>query len=494
MGIAGALLVVLAPVLVLAQAEIVPGRIDPPRTVRHHGAMEAGHVALYLCSGLFLTGLPREFIERDSMFDQIAADALPGTLSIDVDYVAKVVRVGYLASMPPRIAAWRPGLGCAQLPVGAAAQAIDHLPKLPEHVIVPDLDAKQWPLGDADAHASLPHATARSLEAVIDNAFDGRAYGGITWGIVVVKDGYIVGERYERGYDMHSLQRTHSAAKSIAATVLGVAVQQGLLDVHAPAPIPEWHRPGDPRAAITLSNLLHMGSGLYTEGGGNPQQEIYLAGAAVAERSIGNVLDAMPGERYVYAGSDTLIAVRSLREVLADDPRYLRFPYEELLWKLGMTRTVLETDWQGDYLMSGQAYASARDFARLGLLYLNGGRWNGEQLLPDDWPDFVSRPAPAQPTNSWANPDCANSCTGRAYGAQFWIPTPNFTALAGAYMASGGRGQYMLVIPERNVIVVRRGTDTSRRQTDATSDAVRFDIEQFAVAVLAALDGTSVAE
>src|SRR5690606_21359160 len=120
----------------------------------------------------------------------------------------------------------------------------------------------------------------------------------------------------------------------------------------------------------------------------------------------------------------TLMAVRGLRHALGDDGRYLRFPYEQLLWKVGMTRTVLETDWNGDYLMSGQAYASARDLARLGLLYLNGGVWDGERILPPDWPDYVSRPGPAQPQGSWASSDCSSDCRGRGYGAQFWVPRP----------------------------------------------------------------------
>jgi CubicO group peptidase (beta-lactamase class C family) len=126
--------------------------------------------------------------------------------------------------------------------------------------------------------------------------------------VVVVQDGAIVAERYARGYSRHSLQRTHSAAKSIAATIIGAAVHRHILDVHAPAYIPQWQTPGDPRAAITIDDLLRMASGLYTEGGGNPQQEIYLSGATVADASTGNVLDAMPGSRYVYAGSDTLLA------------------------------------------------------------------------------------------------------------------------------------------------------------------------------------------
>lgn len=488
-GLALTLALVVPPLR--ANVEIVDGRIDPPRTPRHHAAMEAGHVALYLCSGLFVSGLAESVVRRDAMLDQIGTHPKSEPLSVAVDEGSKTVRVSYLPSMPPRVAQWRPGLGCAQLPVGASPAAVTILPRLPEDVRPPELDNAEWPMGDVGARMALSPARQQALDAVIGAAFDSANYGGVTWGVVVVQDGRIVGEQYQRGYDAHSLQRTHSAAKSIASTLIGVAVQQGMLDVRAPAPLPEWQRPGDPRAAITLENLLHMGSGLYTEGGGNPQQEIYLSGAAVAERSLVNQVDAMPGSRYVYAGSDTLLAVRALRSVLADDRTYLRFPYEALLWKLGMTRTVLETDWQGDYLMSGQAYASARDFARLGLLYLANGVWNGERLLPENWRAYVATPAPAQPARSWAVDGCTAECSGRAYGAQFWIPDPGTGVPAGSFMAVGGRGQYMLVVPASNVVVVRRGTDLSRRHVYAGEDRrlSRFDMERFAVDVLAALDG-----
>jgi CubicO group peptidase (beta-lactamase class C family) len=315
-------------------------------------------------------------------------------------------------------------------------------------------------------------------------------YGGVTWGVVIVKRDRIAAERYGRGYDKHSLQRTHSAAKSIAVTVIGAAVAQGLLAVDDRAPIPEWQVPGDPRANIRIDDLLRMASGIYTEGGGNPQQEIYLSGAAVAERAAGNVVDAPPGRRYVYAGLDTLLAMRALRTAIDDDARYLRFPFEEVLWKIGMTRTVLETDWRGDFLLSGQAYASARDLARLGLLYLHDGVWNGERLLPEGWSDYVARPGPAQPDGAWTTPGCDDACTRRAYGAHFLVPKPGRGLPAGTFMASGGRGQYVVVVPAADVVIVRRGTDLSRRHVETAADRTlsRFDIEQFARDVLAVLE------
>src|SRR5262249_16835821 len=143
--------------------------------------------------------------------------------------------------------------------------------------------------------------------------------------------------------------------------------------------------PGDPRGQITISDMLHMNSGLYTEAAGNPQQEMYFGGASAAERAALNILDSAPATRWVYAGADTILAVRAVREALKDDARALRFPFEEVLWKIGMTRTVCETDWNGDFLMSGDMWSTVRDMARFGLFYLADGVWNGERILPEGW-------------------------------------------------------------------------------------------------------------
>ena len=236
------------PEVAAARGEIVDGRMDPPVTVRHKAAMVAGHTALYLCSGIFGSNLSMDVIRRDAMLDEMDTSRLPEPLKTEVNEADGIVSVHYLQDMPPRLAVWRPGLGCTQLPVGASTAMIEHLPRLPADVRAPDHDSRAWPQGDADAHRALPPEQQEALARVVEQAFDSNAYGGRTWGVVVVKNGAIVAERYARGYDLHSLQRTHSAAKSIAATVIGVAVEQKLMDVHAPVPVPEWQSPGDPRA------------------------------------------------------------------------------------------------------------------------------------------------------------------------------------------------------------------------------------------------------
>jgi CubicO group peptidase (beta-lactamase class C family) len=443
-------------------------------TRRHVFAQAAAYKAMYYCSGIFTAGLSIERIEAD-VFTGISPVfmSLFPEMKTDVNKRKKTVSVDFLPDMPPRIAAWRPVLGATQLPIGATADAVKHLPRLPKDLAPPDTDDEEWPQGDRDATAALPDARAAALNRVVENAFDGETYGGVTWGVIIVKDGKIVSERYDRGYDRHTPHRTNSAAKSFAVTVVGAAVKQGLLDIHAPAPLSEWRSPGDPRGRITINDLLHMCSGLYTERAGNPQQELYFGGAAAAERSALNIIDSMPGERWIYSGSDTILSIRALRQAIGDDARFHLFPFEEVFWKIGMTRTSTEMDWNGDFLMSGQAWSTARDFARLGLLYLNDGVWDHERLLPEGWSEYVAKPAPDQPKR----PD------GRGYGAQFWLFGPEQGLPEGVYTAVGARGQYSMIIPSENVVVVRRGFDNMDEQG--------FALPRFAADVLAALNGPS---
>lgn len=435
-------------------------------TSRHTLAQAAGYRALYTCTATFLANISLDRLEAD-IFAGSDRGGEFDPKNVTVDPARKRVLVSYRHDMPPRIAVWRPHLGCVQLPIGTRADADFPVPTAPVDLRAPDYTQQNWPQGDRNAEGRLPRARQAALDAAVARAFDGT-YGGVSWAVIVVKDGKIVAERYDRGYDMHTPQRTNSAAKSMAATLVGIAQKKGLVDIMKPAPLQEWRRPGDPRGAITLNNLLHMSSGLYTEASGNPQQELYQSGASAAERSALNVMDSTPGARWVYAGSDTILSVRAIRQAIGDDKAFLAWPFRELFWKIGMTRTTPETDWTGDFLMSGQMWSTARDFARFGLLYINGGVWNGERILPEGWTRYVATPAPAQPTGR----------DGRGYGAQFWLFGPKQGLPEGSYAAAGARGQYVMIVPSQGVVVVRRGFDRSNAP---------FEIPRFTADVLKAL-------
>ncbi|MGH1471416.1 MAG: serine hydrolase domain-containing protein [Cellvibrionaceae bacterium] len=435
-------------------------------TDRHAAARSAGYRALHLCTGTFASGLSDEMVQKT-----MSGRASDGMATV-IDREKKLVSVKFSDDMEPRIAAWRPALGCTQLPIGASVELVDKLPRMSKRITTPNLDDEPWPMGDVNAISKLTTQKEQAVSKILDEAFKNQSgvYSGNTWGVVVVKDGKIVAERYANGWNQHTSSRTNSMCKSISASLVGVGVQKGMLDIHQKAPLKAWQTPGDPRGEISINNLLQMASGLYTEAGRNPQGEIYGSGAPASEVSMWNVIDSKPGERFVYAGSDTILATRALREALGNDKKWMSYPHKEFLWKIGMTRTILEGDWRGDFNTSGQCWSTARDFGRFGLLYLAKGKWKGEQILPDNWADYVSTLAKAQP-KSFGTP-------GRAgYGAQFWIYDGMEGLPKKAYSPGGALGQYAMIIPSENLVVVRRGLDRGKG----------FNIAKFSADVVNAL-------
>jgi CubicO group peptidase (beta-lactamase class C family) len=431
-------------------------------------ALAAGWKAAFTCSGLFTSKVSLDTIEANELDGiypdfQIAYDDLP---EARIDRVRKIVSVDWSATLPPRIAVWRSGFGCTQLPIGADVSFTETL----GHI-------SNWPSnnGPDTARAIGDNARIRqdrgfygSLEVPLSFAFDGKTYGEgtRTSAVVVMSQGEIVGEKYARGITATTPQRTWSVAKSISVSVIGAANYAGLFDYEGRTALEGWDTPSDPRQAITTKHLLHMASGLDSGARGNRTDRLYFGGGRLIDNATGQSLEAAPGKRWKYANNDTLLAMRALRERLDDDGLYARLPYEKLLWKIGATHTTLETDWNGDYLSSSQIWTTARDMARLGQLYLQDGIWRGERILPEGWSRFVSTPAPAQPVRG----------DGYGYGAQFWLMNNVEGVPADTYAALGNRGQSIVIVPSRNVVIVRRGFDVN--------GGTRFDLNEFTRTVL----------
>ncbi|MDQ4086509.1 MAG: beta-lactamase family protein [Pseudomonadota bacterium] len=457
-------------VALLAALLSVPAAAQQDRE-DYRRALAAGYKASFLCSDLFNGGLDEAVIERDDLARTYAElEPLFDELPAEIDRTNRQVRVSYRDDMPPRLAQWRPHLGCAQLPMGAPVQLTARLPELrarrPE---LASTDLRPWPQGDAEASLALETSRSAALNRVVDAAFDRRTYGqgSETTAVLVVASGRIAAERYRPDFTMHSSQRTWSVAKSLAATVIGAAVQDGLVDLATPAGVPEWQRAGDPRARITTGDLLRMNSGLNSDHPGNRTDLLYFGGMGVADTIAGLPLVAPPGRHFRYSNNDIVAATRALSHRLGDGERALAFPFERLLWRIGMTRTVPETDWRGHFIMSSQVWTTARDLARLGLLHLNDGRWNGEQVLPPGWLQTVRRHAAAQPAR------------GFGYGAGWWTFPAGSGLPEDAIVAQGNRGQFLVVIPSRGIVIVRRGFDGGA--------AAQLDISAFTRDLLTAL-------
>jgi len=434
-------------------------------------ALVAGYKAAFTCSATFNArqSLPEIAAnELDAIYPDYRA-TLATLPPADIDEEARSVSVHYSAEAPPRIAVWREGFGCTQLPRGAEASAARHLPRFGRVVRPTGLD-RSSAIG-ANVKVTLPvHITDR-LGAPMTFAFDGATYGAgtRTSAVVVTFRGEVVAEQYDRGIDAETPQRTWSVAKSITATILGAAAGDSLLGPESNVLLEAWSEGVDPRREITLANLLHMNSGLASGERGSRTDAVYFGGARAVDEAFTGQVEAAPGTRYKYANNDTLAAMRALREALGDDEAYFNYPYTEVLHRIGALRTTLETDWNGDFVSSSQVWTTARDLARIGQLYLNNGRWGDEQILHPEWRDFVMAPAPAQPEGN-----------DFGYGAGFWL-LPNAPGVpTDAFAAMGHRGQYVVIIPSRDIVIVRRGYDPS--------GGTRFDIASFTRDVVGAIE------
>lgn len=428
-------------------------------------AQAAGYKAMFTCSATFNGGKSPAMIKAHELTNiyQSATKAMQHTGEVVINRAEKYVSVFYTDTLPPRISAWRPHLGCTALPQGTGTEFITRLPRVKLKAPKYDPANTLWPNGDKLPDSPLDNSIDRDgLNTVIDAAFgqnfDGGKFGGATTAVVITQNGRIVGEQYLDGYNMHTAQRTWSVAKSIAVSVIGAAQYKGYIDVKDKTGLQAWSRKGDPRADITVENLLHMGSGLDSRPAGNRTDNIYLGGGLVAQYATKNQVEARPGKRWRYANNDTMLAMRSLHEKMNNDRRFLEFPFKGLLHKIGMYHTTPETDWDGDFVMSSQVWTTARDLARLGHLYLNDGIWDNKRILPKGWNKYVATAAPAQPSSRQGD---NASKPGRGYGAQFWL-YENYPGVPnGTYAGLGNRGQFVIIVPSRGVVIVRRGYDYS---------------------------------
>jgi CubicO group peptidase (beta-lactamase class C family) len=458
-----ALLVAIAavtPAVLSAQQQDTYDYWRPQRDMIRHGQQ-----AVLMCNGLF-TG------ERslEQVFDQeLAFLAQPVGTPRGGDYVVdwdrEAVAIGASGGTPIMRAAYREGIGCV---IMAPDQTFEDINELPELVMpAPEGNPEQiaWPDGDlVDGIAITPGVDGEALQAASNWAFDRESPEQVTLSLMVVHEGRIIHERYAPGVDVSTKTRTWSTAKSIAVTLIGMLVDEGKLELDAPLGfewLPEALSPEqDPRNEITLRHVLNMASGLESVDNRGLEYAIgsgmsYWAGASSMTGALSRPLVREPGTVWDYENYDTLLGVYAMKLALGDTQTYAEFPRRRLLDRIGMRNTLLSTDRFGDFILSSQVYTNARDLARFGLLYLNGGVWNGERLISEEWIDFTRTPAPA------------TADTGNFYGGQWWlVPDGRTDVPKTAYSTAGNRGQYVIVVPDHDLVIVRRGLDYGRQGFD----------------------------
>ncbi|HSR53078.1 MAG TPA: serine hydrolase [Acidobacteriota bacterium] len=426
-----------------------------------------GVQAFMMCNGLFTSGRTLDQIFEQELVYISGRLGQVETQDFLVDSQKKAVAVGLSDDLPAMRAAYRQGLGCVIMAPDQDFNDIDTLPKLETPPLPGDPAEIPWPEGDLIEESALPEEIDQAaLEAAADWSFDRETHGTteqVTLSLIVVHEGRIVLERYAPGVDYLTKTRTWSTAKSIAVTLIGILVDQGKLALDEPLGF-EWlpevrSAETDPRDEITLRNVLHMSSGLYPVDNGVEYATgsglAYWAGASSVNGARNRGLIRQPGTYWDYENYDTLLAVYAMKKAIGDPQTYLEFPRAALLDKIGMRNTIPGVDRFGDFILSSQIYTNARDLARFGLLYLKGGVWKGERIISQDWIDFVRTPAPSTRQR------------GSFYGGQWWlVPDDRDDVPKTAYSTAGNRGQYVIVVPSHDLVIVRRGLDFGRQGFD----------------------------
>lgn len=411
----------------------------------------AGYHAKVLCSGVFVAGRSEDSVEAIDLgrFWYVQGE---------VDTEAKTVE-STLYGFGNTTAVYREGLGCTV----ARGVTVEELRAAAPAVPTPrDTAGLPWPTGDVGAvDSTLDGIDQHALKSAVDAAFTepDPEHPRRTRAVVVLHRGRIVAERYGAGFSEETPLLGWSMTKSVTATMVALASARGTLDVHAPTGLEAWPE-GDPRAALTPDQLLRMSSGLAFDESydafGDATRMLFL------ERSSGGFaasypLEHDPDTHWSYSSGTTNIVQALLQQELGDD--YAAFPRTALFDPLGMRSAVIEPDSSGTFVGSSFMYATGRDWARFGLLYLQDGTWEGERLLPEGWVSYVSTPTP--PSKG-------------LYGAQFWLNRGTEHGEAArwegvpvdAFDASGFEGQNVLVVPSRDAVIVRLGLSPGRKGWD----------------------------
>ena len=438
----------------------------------------SGYSAKYLCSQLFVSGRPdakqviREEIDpTHPMFSLV---------SNRVDGQAKTVRSTTLGIFSPTTAVFREGFGCT-LAVGKTpdelrrqgegfrrARAVgktDEWPRGQRATVAEAVAERMRTIGGNETAApmtpeGIPVDAAR-LKQALDRAFSEPATGRRqSQAVAIVYRGRLIAERYAPGFNARTPVLGWSMSKTVTASLAGIMVHDGRLSIHKPAPIPEWK--GDPaRSKITVNDLLHMSSGLaFTEDYApfKDAPEMLYGHGDMAHYAAQKPPAHAPGTVWYYSSGDTNMVARIVRQLSGGTAVSLQtFSRIRLFEPLHMETAIIEPDASGTFVGSSYMYASARDWARMGLLLARDGVWEGKRILPPGWVTYMRKEFPD---------------SHGQYGAQTWLNAGRDNPKAPAkrrflklaketFYMSGYNGQHVFILPKEDLIVVRLGVTHS---------------------------------
>lgn len=433
------------------------------------GPIPAGYVSHAVCSGVLLAG--RSF---DDVYahDVMALQRRTTETSIDGNLVT--TRFGFWPIGYESKTVFRPGLGCARLEDLSVAELEG--PAFLERDVSGGIPGQlDWPAPAVD----LVGVDTAGLEEVLYRAFHDEAVSyeerQNTRAIVIFHKGQLIAERYAVGFGPDIPLNSWSMTKSATSALVGILVGSGQISLGDDTGLEGWSNPEDMRSRVTVEHLLHMTSGMeFNEGyEDDPISDVnfmLMTARDLPAFAAQYLVSAEPGTRWSYQTASPVLLGRIIRDSFASEDDYHHFPQRELFNKLGMFNAHYQMDGGGTYVGGAMLYATARDWARFGLMYLNDGVVNGERVLPEGWVEFSTTPTKA-------------SMQARAYAAQFWLNHESAEQMmpsipGDAYAARGHYGQSTFIIPSRELVVVRMGQTFNK-------DA--WDMEGFLVDVLALL-------
>ena len=426
----------------------------------HPSKIATGYISHVVCSYVFVSGLDPVRVGVEDIEENPTFHGFNWALRHEVDRDRREVTTRALGLVETR-SVYRDGLGCLNLtgteppdaPTRAEIEADGPIPAL-----LPDI---------AGAEVVVP--TASGLTAALDEAFaeaDGRPLKR-THAVVVVHKGRVVAERYAAGFGIDTPVHGWSATKSVNNALLGILVRQGKLKMDDPAPVAVWQKPDDARRAITPDQLLRMQSGLAL---GNSLTVSFSSAWDTSARMIvnesdmagfaeGAPLDSPPGTKWVYADGNPAILARIIRDhVGGHGLDVLRFARRELFGPLGIRHATLEIDATGTPISAAFLFATPREWARFGLLFLEDGVIGGQRILPEGWVRYSTMETPT---------------ANLGYGAGWWINQGESRGArfrreqgmpANSFMALGIYGQTVVVVPSHRLVIARFGTTYDQRQ------------------------------
>lgn len=399
----------------------------------------SGFSAKSYASGIFVAERSAASMEaRDNNFAPV------NWADYEVDEENKTV-TSKVIGMRSRTAIYREGLG-------AVVTNEDYDEKEPYLVPNRTIQPKELPF----PYGNLPQTDTvfsninyDKLNTLIDEYFEANDEASTTRSFLIVYKNQIIAEKYADGFDKDTRILGWSMGKSILSTMFGVLDQQGKISREDNAPIDAWAN--DERSEITIDNLLQMNSGLEWEEDYTKISDVtkmLYAATDVTKAQIDKPLVGKPNETWNYSSGTTNLLSGIVRQKFPTHQEYLDFWYSDLIDKMGMHSMLLEADLAGNYIASSYAWANTRDWAKYGLLYLNKGNWNGDQIISEDWVNYTTTP-----TNG------SEGC----YGAQFWLNAGGHLpdVPKDMFLADGYQGQRIFIIPSKDLVIVRMGVTYS---------------------------------